>query len=303
MTTICLLITVAALGLVSVAQASEPDPPPYPVDVTKQTLADSSELARLHAPGNVFITEGFETPDALDRFFNLREYDRGAQTITTDPALAHSGSGALQLDTIDEDGRASDASVSLWFGPGHDTVYFRTWIKFSEDYDQGRGNHVNGTLWGWSGDDREGGMGNAGQRPDGTDRFSSGFEPWKDRGKYDPPGAMGLYTYWMDMKQSGDGKYWGNHFSPPEEDRVTLERGVWHCLEHMIASNTVGKADGEIAAWVDGKLYMHLKGFRWRSTEELRVKRVSLLMYIHRSHQDNTVWYDDVALSTGYIGP
>jgi len=71
----------------------------------------------------------------------------------------------------------------------------------------------------------------------------------------------------------------------------------------MIACNTIGQTDGEMAAWVDGKLYTHLKGFDWRSTPELRVKRVSLMMYIHQSHQDNTVWYDDVALSTGYIGP
>ena len=26
-------------------------------------------------------------------------------------------------------------------------------------------------------------------------------------------------------------------------------------------------------------------------------------VYIHHATQDNTVWYDDVALSTGYIGP
>ena len=47
----------------------------------------------------------------------------------------------------------------------------------------------------------------------------------------------------------------------------------------MIKTNDPGKANGELAAWIDGKLY------------------------IHKATQDNTVWYDDVALSTGYLGP
>ena len=64
-----------------------------------------------------------------------------------------------------------------------------------------------------------------------------------------------------------------------------------------------GQADGEMAAWIDGTLYLHLTGFRWRTTADLRLKRVSLDVYVHSSEQTNTVWYDDIALSTGYVGP
>lgn len=278
-----------------------------PTDVTQQTLADSDELARIQTAGTVFFEEGFESPDALDQFFNLRERDRGAQKIISDGSLAHSGNGVLQLDTIDRDGAESDAGITNWFTPGHDTVYFRRWIRFAEDYDQGHGNHVGGSLRGVSGDDRNAFMGMAGQRPNGDDRFNAGFEPSKERGKYDAPGAMMLYTYWMDMPLSSDGiHYYGQRFAPPDDKLVFLKRGVWHCLEHMIAANTVDggdiKADGEMAAWIDGHLYIHLKGFRWRSTPDVTLKRMSLGMYIHQSRQDNTLWYDDVALSTGYVG-
>jgi hypothetical protein len=58
-----------------------------------------------------------------------------------------------------------------------------------------------------------------------------------------------------------------------------------------------------MAAWIDGDLYIHLTGFRWRTTPDLRLKRVSLDVYVHSSERANRVWYDDVALSTGYIGP
>ena len=62
-------------------------------------------------------------------------------------------------------------------------------------------------------------------------------------------------------------------------------------------------ANGELAAWIDGKLYVHYKGFRWRITADVKLKRFDIGVYVHQARQDNTVWYDDVALSTGYIGP
>ena len=70
----------------------------------------------------------------------------------------------------------------------------------------------------------------------------------------------------------------------------------------MLQANTPGKADGELAAWVDGKLYLHFTGIRWRTSERVRIKRLAFGVYVHQSVRDNTVWYDDVALATGYIG-
>ena len=32
-------------------------------------------------------------------------------------------------------------------------------------------------------------------------------------------------------------------------------------------------------------------------------RRFDLGVYVHAAAKDNTVWYDDVALSSGYIGP
>jgi hypothetical protein len=71
----------------------------------------------------------------------------------------------------------------------------------------------------------------------------------------------------------------------------------------MIQTNEPGKANGELAAWIDGKLYIHYTGIRWRSDEAVRIKRAEIGVYIHQAEKDNTVWYDDVVISTGYIGP
>jgi hypothetical protein len=113
---------------------------------------------------------------------------------------------------------------------------------------------------------------------------------------------MFLYTYWVDMRPSPDGRWWGNMLEPARERRVIPARGEWVCLEQMIQVNTIGRADGEVAAWIDGELYLHMTGLRWRTDERVRIKRFDLGIYVHEARRDNSVWYDDVVVSTGYVG-
>jgi len=276
----------------------------YPVLVTGRTRADRKALAELERPGRVIFSDGFESPDSLKSYFEIRGLKDGRAKLVADPKMAHSGSGAIQLTAPARDGKSSGAGASYWFGPkGYDQVYLRRYIKFAADYDQGNLNHTGGGLAGVSGASKWGGMGKAGIRPTGDDRFTSGFEPWRDWKRYPAPGYMFLYTYWMDMKRDRDGHYWGNMLGPAKDERVTLQRDRWYCLEHMIKANDLGRANGELAAWIDGKLYIHYTGFRWRTAEDVRLKRFNIGVYIHQATQDNTVWYDDVVLSTGYVGP
>jgi hypothetical protein len=278
--------------------------PPDPVLVTEKTRADKAALAALEKPGTVFFTDDFESPDSLRKYFEVQGVKEGRSKIVLDPKLARSGQGAIQFTAPARDGKESGASATGWFGPeGRDRVFFRRYIKFAADYDQGNLNHTGGGLSAVSGNDRWAHMGSAGLKPRGDDRFTSGFEPWRDWGRHPAPGRMFLYTYWMDMKRDRDGHYWGNMMEAAPAERVALERGRWYCLEQMIQANNEGKADGEMAAWIDGKLYIHYTGFRWRSTPAVKLKRFTFGVYIHQAKQDNTVWYDDVALSTGYLGP
>jgi hypothetical protein len=296
-----MMLMLVSLASVIAAQTQAP----YPEDVTVIALGDAPTLAHLELPGDLFHTEGFEDAGALDGWYNFdTSGERPERTeVVHDNGEARSGRGALRLTTADKGGGSSGAGPHYWFHPGHDVVYFRRYIRFAEDYDQGNLNHVGGSLYAVAGDDRWAEMGKAGLKPDGDDRFGARLEPWRDWGRNSPPGAMMLYTYWMDMKPDRSGPYYGNNLMPPKERQVVLERGRWYCLEHMIRANTPGLADGEMAAWIDGDLYIHLTGFRWRTTPDLRLKRVSLDVYVHSSERANRVWYDDVALSTGYIGP
>lgn len=289
-----------SLSLAGAVAAAEP----YPVEVTLETLASPEALAALQKPGKVIFQDDFESEKSLRNYFEVRGRDEGHAAIVVDAALAHGGKGCIRFTAPDRQGKSSDAGASHWFGPeGYDAIHFRRYIRFAPDYDQGNLNHVGGGLSAIAGDGKWDEMGRAGLRPTGNDRFTCRFEPWCDWRRLPPPGYMFLYTYWMDMKRDRDGNYWGNNLGPSPDRRIALERDRWYCLEQMIRANRPGEADGEMAAWIDGKLYLHFRGFRWRSDERVRLKRFEIGVYVHQSARDNTVWYDDVALSTGYLGP
>lgn len=71
----------------------------------------------------------------------------------------------------------------------------------------------------------------------------------------------------------------------------------------MTKANDPGKANGELAVWIDGKLCSHQKGIRFRPTADVKLKRFNIGVFVSQALRDNIVWYDDLALSTGYIGP
>lgn len=279
------------------------DSPFAPVASTEATLADSQELARLEPPGQVFFHDSFESDSSLTHYFEIRGLEEGRVQVDRE-AGAVEGEGALRFFAPANHGEASGSGASYWFGPeGRPVVYFRRYLKFAADYDQGDLNHTGGGLAGVAGNNPWGGMGKAGLRPDGTDHFTCAFEPWRDWQQYPAPGYMFLYTYWVDMEISGDGHYWGNFIEPPPDRRRVPQRDRWYCLEQMIRVNDLGQANGELAAWIDGQLYLHYRHLRWRLAEEVRPKRIDFGIYLHQAQRDNTVWYDEVVLSTGYIGP
>ncbi len=272
--------------------------------VTAETRADPAALAALEKPGEIFFRDGFESPASLTNYFEIRGLKEGHAVLVRDRAPAASGEGAIRFTAPARGGESSGAGASFWFGPGgRDRVHFRRYIRFAADYDQGNLNHTGGGLTGVAGADRWRAMGSAGIRPKGDDHFSCRFEPWRDWGRQPSPGYLFLYTYWMDMKRDRDSHFWGNMLEPAGDGRIVPLRDRWICLEQMIRVNTPGGADGEAAAWVDGKLYLHYRGIRWRSDAAVKLKRFEIGVYIHEARRDNTVWYDDVALSTGYIGP
>jgi len=107
------------------------------------------------------------------------------------------------------------------------------------------------------------------------------------------------------MPRSRDGKYWGRGHA--DKAYAVPERGKWYCVEFMAQCNTPGKADGEVALWIDGTPRTRHKGINWRSSGELKLNAFWLMLYVTehsaKTHKINSVWFDDVVVATEYIGP
>ena len=246
----------------------------------------------------VLLYENFETA-ALDknRWTDISN-KAGALSFSDDVPAASAGKKSLLVTATL--GANTGGHLFRRFERGVEKMHARWYVKFAPDSDYIHHfvhivAELPATRWP---------TGGAGELPAGDKKFSTGLEPWGRWGKYPAPGAWNFYTYWWKMKQSGDGKYWGNSFMP--EPAVVPERGRWYAMEMMVQANTPGRADGRQAFWVDGRLVGDFKGFEWRTAEDLKINAFWLMSYITdrwTENKVNRVWFDDVVVATEYIGP
>jgi len=215
---------------------------------------------------------------------------------------------------------------------GEDTVYARFYVKFAPDAEY---IHHFVTLGGYQPPTRWP-QGGAGERPRGDERVTVGIEPAGDYGRFPAPGIWNFYAYWHEMKISADGRYWGNSLRPPSPAPAPRDR--WQCVELMLKLNSApDQHDGELALWLDGKAVARFargtsrgpwtgmgfslakeagepfEGFCWRSSPDLHVNFFWLLHYVTENAarqnrvanpgRTNSVWFDDLVVSTAYVGP
>jgi hypothetical protein len=243
----------------------------------------------------VIYADGFES-DVLRGWDDQDGNQPPKVRLVQDRTVVHSGRQAVQLEA--PPGKGAGADLVKMIAPGRDVVYARWYCRFAPDFDQGNLMHfvqLAGLRERWQ-------LGRSGEKPDGTDFFCTSLEPWRNWGRHPAPGALGFYTYCVDMKRDPSGPYYGNPFRPLDSP-VLVDRGRWYCLEMMAKVNHPDRADGEQAFWIDGQLKGRYPGIRWRTTEKLKINCLWMLLYIHDNGQPNRVWFDDVVIATEYIGP
>ncbi len=269
---------------------------------SRQTAAQWKGLAAQY-PGDegierdprVLFVEDFETGSVAEigrRWGNIRL----PENISLSDELHAASPGVRSL-------RIRDNGHLFTHTRGVDTMFARFYVKFHEQI--GYIHHfvhlvADRTPEPWP-------KGGAGETPPGDAKFSTGIEPTGVWGKYPPPGIWNFYTYWHEMKTK-----WGTVFTGKEEP---IEPGRWYCVEVMLRANSAPeKADGIQAFWVDGELKGWFDGFRWRTTDKLKINSFWLLFYNtdqparhnkdpHPETRQMEVWFDDIVLATEYIGP
>ncbi|MCL2744328.1 MAG: hypothetical protein FWE67_10805 [Planctomycetaceae bacterium] len=200
-------------------------------------------------------------------------------------------------------GKNTGGGLTKWFASA-DRIFVRFYVRFAPDC-----NYVHHFVTlrankGLRGGDKWSGFGGAGSKPVGDERFSTALEPWGNWERWQAPGKWNFYSYWHEMKEAPDKKYWGNSFIPDEQEVIQKDR--WICAEFMLKHNTPGKADGEQAFWIDGKLLGHWRGINWRKTEMLKANALTLESYITdrwTKNVTNIVYFDNAVIAREYIGP
>ncbi len=267
---------------------------------------------------DVLFASGFESGF---EGWTLDARDRTISSIVTDPAIVHSGKACCTSVAVK--GKNEGGNVTYYFPKGLEQVYLRFYCRF--DKDSVTPHHfvkIRALKPGYNPD--------AGLAPEGDKGFWTGIEPVRN-------GTWEFYTYWHKMRSyretptGAKGDYYGNRLKMTGQ--TPLQRDKWICVEAMMKVNTVGKSDGELAFWIDGKLIgwwkpgsprgtyqgahfvspgdkpVPFEGFDFRTDPKLLINQVALQWYVSHEYaargkaERNIVYFDDVVIATKYIGP
>jgi hypothetical protein len=274
-------------------------------------------------PQAVFV-ENFEEgslPAVKARWEDV--YDSGVMSLDADIPAGSWGTRSLLMTHTGGQGTGGHLYRRLL--PGYDQLYLRFYVKFDPathpiHHFVHMGGYNPSSPWP---------QGGAGVRPDGTDKLSTGIEPYGSAWRWD------FYTYWMHMRGNpGDPQYWGNDFI--NDPGLQVARGEWICVELMMKMNDpLTSYNGEQALWIngqpwtkDGQTTSHFglgfpngdwvwdsfipdpggspfEGYQWRTVNALNLNYVWLLLYITTAPAGHVsrVWFDNVVLAQSYIGP
>jgi len=283
-------------------------------------------------PAVVFI-ENFEE-GSVGAVKSRWEDSGGQMELVAETPAGSSGKSSVLMTHVGGKGTGS----MLWRriknksgGYGYDTLFLRSYVRFDPDCNPLH--HFGCNLGGRNPVGPKWPMGNAGLRPTGADRFSTGPETDGKNWKWD------WYNYWGEMRSwnnpDGTGSsFYGNDFFA--KLRPPVAKGKWICVEFMIKLNTpVTERNGEMALWIDGCLVRAggqvighhgpgfpnghwirdswvprksdppFEGLKWRKTADLKINTMGTTVYITKAPAGKVskVWFDDIVLATKYVGP
>lgn len=270
---------------------------------------------------------GIQDPVTLQTVFSRWDTVKGKETMSLSNDVPDGSADDRSLLMTHEHGQDSGYLYRRLL-PGHNKIFVRYYVKFGPQcapighFGAWIGGYNPPTAWP---------QGGASTQPSGTDRFTTGVEP------YGADWAWDFYTYWPGMHaHGGEGKYWGTTFlvygpKPP------VEKGKWICVETMVQMNDpVSSSNGAQAFWIDGKLFRRdgqivshfgpgfpkgewtggwwkpdmesdatFEGFQWRVVEDLAINFLWMQAYQPKTLQGGAIkiWIDNIIVAKEYIGP
>ena len=275
---------------------------------------------------DVLVAEDFESYESASDLRGSRW--TGATTasgnlrIANEPGNFYAGKKALEMrlpisatETLNTLGKHFDAANE------QAVLYIRTYTKFDAGFDVRTSSH-NGIKISAH---HPGGSG-TNPPPDGSGWFTFSCQNNMARGvphypNEQQPGYGQIYAYWPKQKsrygdhwypdgwvKPGGNSLWLRHQDQYPDFKVMpnwqAPRGEWFCYELMVKANTIGKNDGEVAFWVDGKLTGRFPNLFLRSLDSIKIDHVRLVLHaVNNRYRVQYKWYDNVVIAKSYIGP
>jgi hypothetical protein len=267
----------------------------------------------------VLFHDDFEdaaAPADLARKWDAAVHHERQIRIADEADAVHSGKRALEF-AVPKQAEELSNTVAKRLREERDILFLRYYSKFEKGFDQVGSSHNGATI---SAHYHVEGRATPGVKADGRNKFLISFENWRGEAGTTSPGDLNIYCYHPEQRDR-----FGDHFFPSGKvlpfsversgaatfgkgfiarPDIIPERDRWYCFEVMLKANTVGKRDGRIACWLDGKLIADFSNLRFRDVETLKIDRFSLDLHIgSNTIRANTKRYDDVVAAASYIGP
>ncbi len=198
---------------------------------------------------SVLFVENFEW-DSVEKLASRWDTarDRDRMSFSQEVPAGSGGKQSLLISQLAEKGTGADLYRVLGDGQGYEKLFTRMYVRFADDCEP---IHHFGTCVGGNYPKTPWPSVKAGQPTAGDKSFWIGIEPFGKKWQWD------YYAYWCDMRGSPPrGQTWGNSFV--HDDRLSVQRGQWECIELMVSMNDVGDTNGEMALWINGKQVSHL---------------------------------------------
>lgn len=270
----------------------------------------------------VILADGFESYNVPDDILGSAwgnntgmggPFHRQYMSIDTSPNGHVGGAKGLKFTLPPNTTEIATGLIKRLGTAAPDTLYIRMYQKWDANYHT-IGSVHNGPLL--SGGDTTNAFGHPAPA-DGTGFFIVQLDANRAgiTGETDP-GNDHAYVYWpRQATMYGDWWYPDGRNSAftrkaalyPDFVPMPLHQpkdGIWYCYELMVKCNTLGKTDGEVKWWVDGKLIARFPNLFLRSIASLKVDTIKITLDSTGHQTTNTIkWVDNVVIAKSYIGP
>ena len=248
-------------------------------------------------PKDILLFEDFEDDHYQQRWRVHWNKPVGAGTVESPSQYVFAGNRSAYLENKKHKHGAIGAGEYVPEIPIDDVAYFRLYLRMQDGFSTGTTNQVKlismrGAV------DVDKSYGGAGKKPTGTAGFSVSLCIDNSRS---------LHFYYYHPDQLGG---WGDiAFCKMSFFRsAKISAGKWYCLELMLRNNTPRQKNGQLSAWLDGKMVGNVEKLRFRDIEKVKIQRFAVVNYFgggnawQTSPKDQRIYVDNLVISRKAIG-